>query len=347
MAKAEQVRGIWEREPGSGVWWARYRDAAGKLHREKVGRRSDAIALLEKRRNERRAGAKMPENIRAAAVKFNDLADAAETYSKAHHADSKKYLERMAKLRAEFGERGAESIKPEEIDKWLRANTKTPATANRYRAVMSLAYREGLRNGKVKTNPVPLVRQRRESSGVIRFLLDDEERRLRKHIAEHCPARANDLTIAIGTGMRQSEQYSLTWGQVDFERKEIRLKKTKNGLARTIPMSASVMAAFNTLKGEDKRAASAPVFTGGWERAWWDAATDAVLPDYRWHDNRHTFCSRLAMRGVNLKVIQTLAGHKTITMTARYAHLDDAALRAAVDVLPEPLAEPDVITDSQ
>jgi integrase len=240
----------------------------------------------------------------------------------------------MAKLRAEFGERGAESIKPEEIDKWLRANTKTPATANRYRAVMSLAYREGIRNGRVKTNPVPLVRQRRESSGVIRFLLEDEERRLRQYIAEHFPERTADLTIAIGTGMRQSEQYGLTWGQVDFAREEIRLKKTKNGLARTIPMNASVMAAFTSIKGESKPAASTPIFMDGWQRGWWDAATEAIIPDYRWHDNRHTFCSRLAMKGVNLKVIQTLAGHKTITMTARYAHLDDAALRAAVDMLP-------------
>jgi len=39
------------------------------------------------------------------------------------------------------------------------------------------------------------------------------------------------------------------------------------------------------------------------------------------------------MKGVNLKIIQTLAGHKTIAITARHAHLDDASLRAAVDQL--------------
>jgi site-specific recombinase XerD len=39
------------------------------------------------------------------------------------------------------------------------------------------------------------------------------------------------------------------------------------------------------------------------------------------------------MKGVNLKAIQTLAGHKTISITARYAHLDDTALRTAVDSL--------------
>jgi len=70
-------------------------------------------------------------------------------------------------------------------------------------------------------------------------------------------------------------------------------------------------------------------------RAWWeDALKASKVAKYRWHDHRHTFCSRLAMKGANLKVIQTLAGHKTIAMTARYAHLDDASLRAAVDMLP-------------
>jgi hypothetical protein len=42
---------------------------------------------------------------------------------------------------------------------------------------------------------------------------------------------------------------------------------------------------------------------------------------YVWHSNRHTFCSWLAIAGVPLKTIQELAGHKTIAITAQYAHL--------------------------
>jgi site-specific recombinase XerD len=51
--------------------------------------------------------------------------------------------------------------------------------------------------------------------------------------------------------------------------------------------------------------------------------TGTQVVNYRWHDNRHTFCSRLAMRGENLKVIQQFAGHKTIQMSARFAHLGE------------------------
>ena len=39
-----KVTGVWEKEPGSGIWWIRHRQN-GDLHREEVGLKSDAIAL--------------------------------------------------------------------------------------------------------------------------------------------------------------------------------------------------------------------------------------------------------------------------------------------------------------
>jgi site-specific recombinase XerD len=47
----------------------------------------------------------------------------------------------------------------------------------------------------------------------------------------------------------------------------------------------------------------------------------AKIGGYVWHSNRHTFCSWLAMVGASIKEIQEAAGHKTITMSARYSHL--------------------------
>lgn len=327
-----RIAGVWEKVPGSGVWWIRYR-VDGKLKREKVGRRGDAIALYQQRKSTTRAGAKLPDNLRNAGVRFKELSDAILVFSEAHHKDTRTIKNRLGKLRVDFDERKADSIKPQEIDAWLTANTRTPATSNRYRALFSLIYREALRNGKVSSNPARLVRQRHEDNAIIRWLTDEEEKRLRKVMTEHYPANIPELDIALGTGMRLSEQFQLSWESVDFKRKEIRLRTTKNYSGRSIPMNAEVLAAFQQLK-QDSTGESERVFAISNPRAWFASALRlAKISKFRWHDCRHTFCSRLAMRGVNLKSIQTLAGHKTIAITARYAHLDDASLRAAVDCL--------------
>ena len=57
---------------------------------------------------------------------------------------------------------------------------------------------------------------------------------------------------------------------------------------------------------------------------------------YTWHSNRHTFCSWLAMAGVSIKEIQVLAGHKTISMSARYAHLSPEVTASASERLVQP-----------
>lgn len=76
------------------------------------------------------------------------------------------------------------------------------------------------------------------------------------------------------------------------------------------------------------------MFAIGDNKKWWAVAlAEAKIYDLRWHDLRHTFCSRLAQNGASLKIIQEAAGHQTIAMAARYAHMDQTSLRAAMTVL--------------
>ena len=135
--------------------------------------------------------------------------------------------------------------------------------------------------------------------------------------------------------MRLSEQYSLNWDQVDLTRREINLRKTKNGQPRTIPMTDLVLNSFIDLKrraghhGPENR-----VFALRNPREWFSTALGgAQVLAYRWHDNRHTFCSRLAEKGAGIKTIQQLAGHKTVAMSACYLHMGGDSLRAAVAML--------------
>jgi|UPI00047E61B9 integrase len=111
----------------------------------------------------------------------------------------------------------------------------------------------------------------------------------------------------------------------------IHLSGTKNGTARDIPMSSQVRAALKEL-GPGKPHERA--FKNSAPHDWWDDARKrAKLDEYVWHCNRHTFCTVLTEQGVPLKVIQKLAGHKTIAMTARYAKATDTALAAAIALL--------------
>ena len=314
-----RVTGVWEKVAGSGIWWIRYREN-GVLHREKVGRKSDALALYHKRKNEIRVGVKLPDSLRRGSIRFGVLADDIRRYSENHHRDPSHVESRLNRILPDFGERLADQIKPADIDAWIANNTRTPATGNRYRALFSLIFREALRNRKVTSNPARLVKLRHENNGRIRFLTDDEETRLREAITKQSPEHLPELTVSLGTGMRLSEQYSLTWEQIDFARREINLEQTKNGSARTIPMNRDVLQAFEILREMDAPASpSSRVFPLYSPRYWFATAlADVKIARYRWHDNRHTFCSRLAMRRENMKVIQQLAGHETIQMSARY-----------------------------
>jgi integrase len=162
--------------------------------------------------------------------------------------------------------------------------------------------------------------------------------------------RIYELDVALGTGMRKSEQYRLTWDDVDFERREIILRETKNGSSRTVEMIDDVVTALRALQempivrkpktlDRPNPAASNVVFSIGDNKKWWNSARRrAKIRQFRWHDLRHTFCSRLAQSGASLKVIQEAAGHKTIQMAARYAHLDKTTLRTAMAVLNRPSA---------
>ncbi len=63
------------------------------------------------------------------------------------------------------------------------------------------------------------------------------------------------------------------------------------------------------------------------------AMKKAGIENFRWHDLRHTFASRLVMKGNDLRTVQDLMGHKKIEITFRYSHLSPAHKMAAVQTL--------------
>jgi integrase len=340
-------RGIYERVKGSGIWWIRWTDRNGRKRREVAGTHSAAEKLLDKRHTQTLEGKKLPENLRAKAVLFRELCDDALAHSKAENSLKQTYELglRMHQLIEDFGSRAADSIRKSEIVAWLTEQAEerhwAPASRNRWQATFSLIFRVGMDNEKIERNPAARIRRKSEGGGRVRFLSDAEETRLRATIESRFPEYLPHLLLSIHTGMRMSEQYGLRWNQVDFERRQIHLLKTKNGDPRTIPLNSIALDALEQLRGEAKKPGPTPVFpslrgseTLQGSRGWFPTALEeAKIEGYSWHCNRHTFASRLVMAGVDLRTVAELLGHRTLQMVMRYSHLAPAHQASAVDRL--------------
>jgi site-specific recombinase XerD len=343
--KEKKHRGVFEREKGSGIYWVRFVDVDGKRKARCVGIFSDAVDFYEaeKVRIRRRIVAPVAGHR---GVRFGQLIDDAVKHIETSHRDQRNFSQRLEMVREQFGHRVVESITPAEIADWFATMTEErkwePATVNRYRAAMSKAFKIGIQNRKVNSNPARLVPQRKEPAGKIRFLSDAEEVRLRKALQGR-PMCIPQLDVALNTGMRKSEQFSITWDQVDVEQKYIHLSTTKNGSDRYVSLNSQVLRVLKELKETHARLklpADSTLFVSAQKkpmsdpREWFAAACDeAEITGVTWHTLRHTFASRLVMAGVDLKTVQDLMGHKTIAMTARYAHLSPAHKLSALERL--------------
>lgn len=143
--------------------------------------------------------------------------------------------------------------------------------------------------------------------------------------------------LALNTGLRRGEIFQLQWSDVDLLRKQItvRGRTAKSGQTRHVPLNEEARQALqrwghyaNNVGYVFPGKHSGPLTTI--HSSWRSALELAKISDFRWHDLRHHFASRLVMEGVDLNTVRELLGHSDLEMTLRYAHLSPGHMADAV-----------------
>ncbi|MEH6348364.1 MAG: site-specific integrase [Bermanella sp.] len=149
------------------------------------------------------------------------------------------------------------------------------------------------------------------------------------------------VVLSLKTGMRKGEVFDLEWPDVDLKRKTltVRGENSKSSQTRHIPLSPS---ALDVLKNWKKQSADCdglvfPSDDGGRlrdvKKSWTSLLKKAKINNFRWHDMRHDFASKLVMKGVPLNTVRELCGHADLNTTLRYAHLAPDHKADAVELL--------------
>lgn len=245
-------------------------------------------------------------------------------------------------------------------------------TVNRNIATLKAAISKAVLWGFMETHPLERLKlMKADRSAKVRFLSADEEQRLREAaISREVQIKADrdsgnqwrrernyklypDLNqyqfadhmrpmilLSINTGLRQGEVFSLRWENVNFERSLLTIEGAyaKSGKTRHIPLNSEALHVLKSWRQQSEKSDlvfpsidDKPFYTV--KTSWKGIRDTAKIKNFRWHDMRHHFASRLVMVGVDLNTVRELLGHSDLSMTLRYAHLAPEHKANAVEKL--------------
>src|SRR3989442_3675759 len=235
----------------------------------------------------------------------------------------------------EFGSRPLGQITRAEIEAWRRERKSKcrPSTINRFMSGLRRLFSLAVEWELLEESPMKGMKFLRENNARTRYLsLEECQRLIASCIAPHIRAL---VTVALHSGMRLGEILDLHWYDLDFASGFILVRDSKNGESRHVPMDATLFALF---RAYPRRPGTDLVFSsrcGGHivdvRTGFLNSCKRAELTDLHFHDLRHTFASQFVMAGGDLYILKEILGHKSITMTQRYAHLSPTYKIKAID----------------
>ncbi|NOR41687.1 MAG: tyrosine-type recombinase/integrase [Gammaproteobacteria bacterium] len=248
-----------------------------------------------------------------------------------------------------------------------KANGTAPATINRDLTMVRAAMNNAVEWGLIQTNPLTTVKALKGADVKrVRFLSDNEEKRLMTALNQreatiqgdsrastnNLLPIANDVTftdylkpmvlIAMNTGLRFGELTRLRWIDIsltDAPMLTVQAGYAKTGETRHIPLNKIVRTTLQTWKAQQANTSGLVFVTKTGQRVknlrkvWIGVLVTANIKNFKWHDLRHHFASKLVTAGADLNTVRELLGHGSLDMTLRYAHLAPEHKAAAVALL--------------
>jgi integrase len=278
---------------------------------------------------------------------FEDLKEQYLSYSQTHKSAKgyKNDYTYMNHLQVMFGGLTLDRITPlliaEYRDKRLQEG-RAPQTVKHELNCLNRAFNLAMREWQwVRNNPCNAVQKPTIKNQILRWLSPEEEDRLLKAAEGYLNGQLVDIIItALHTGMRMGEILALKWKDVDFQNRTITVMQHKTRIPKTIPMSDVL---YETLSRRHKTVSisgyvfttnnQTPISQPNLQREFWKTLRKAGITNFRFHDLRHTFATRLVQAGVDIYAVAKLLGHTDIKTTQRYAHHSVESVRHAIEKL--------------
>ncbi len=196
-------------------------------------------------------------------------------------------------------------------------------------------YRMAVDNNYLLKNPWQNIKKFPVKNYSVRYLKPDEEERLFKVLPEYLKGI---VIVALNTGLRKSNILELRWEQINFDFNFIEVLENKGNKHLLIPLNEKLIQFFSNKPDVERKGY---IFinpeTGlpykDIKKAWSTALEKANIENFRFHDLRHTFATRLIEKNIDIVVAKELMGHADISTTMIYVHSDADRKKNAINVI--------------
>lgn len=244
------------------------------------------------------------------------------------------------------------SIRPIEVECWLRKLPLSRASCAKIRNLMSVLFNHARRYDLFDRNPISLVRQSAKRRTIPEVLSVDEVQRL----LDALTGRERTLVLLdLGTGLRRGELFGLKWKDVDFEVKQLSVTRSifnqvvgpckTEASQKPVPLDASLVEALWAWRQQAKWCGPEDwVFASRMNKGRNPYRAETLMREYilpaaqrvginkriGWHTFRHTYCTLLKAVGADIKAMQELLRHASSRVTMdTYTQAVTAAKRQA------------------